>query len=391
MHTKRERNVLQRPRFGAQFAQALIETEVFYMEQYFIDTIRTLRLELHNLAELAGKERRTKEHLMEYLRGNTSLHLRDEGQWFCAVHEEPEAAETIAFRADMDALPCGNSASHLCGHDGHSAVLAGLGLLLENQKLGRNVVLIFQHAEETGEGGKICCQALNKYGVDRIYAFHNIPGYDTSAVLLRCGTFACASRGMTVSFTGAPAHAAYPENGLNPGFAAARFISALPDLSDGTRSNGLTMCTLIGAEIGAKAFGSAAGSAEVWLTLRAWYDDDLNTFISSIKQTAWIEAAHDRIEVSFSFSDFFPATVNDNATLERVKKICLKVGLDCIEIPEPFRWSEDFGYYGSGTQAVMVGIGAGLEWPQLHTKNYSFNDDILPIALELFSALAELG
>ncbi|MEN6325223.1 MAG: M20/M25/M40 family metallo-hydrolase [Syntrophomonas sp.] len=319
------------------------------------------------------------------------MHLQDEGPWFCAVHEEPEAVESIAFRADMDALPYGDGAVHLCGHDGHSAVLAGLGLFLENKKLGRNVVLIFQHAEEIGIGGKICCQALGKYRVNRIYAFHNIPGWVQGTILLRRGTFACASRGMTLSFAGAPSHAAYPENGRNPGFAAARFISALPGLTNRTCGNGPTMCTLIGAEIGAKAFGSAAGSAEVWLTLRAWREDDLNGLSSSIKEVACLEASHDRVEVSFSFSDFFPATVNDNATLARVEKICLKIGLDCIEIPEPFRWSEDFGYYGSGAQAVMVGIGAGLDWPQLHTENYTFNDDILPVALKLFSAIAELG
>jgi amidohydrolase len=361
------------------------------MEQYFIDTIHALRSELHNLAERSDEEKRTKARLMEFLRENTSLRLEDEGQWFCAIHEEPEAVETIAFRADIDALPFGDGASHLCGHDGHSAVLAGLGLLLENKKLGRNVVLVFQHAEEIGTGGKICCQALEEYRVNRIYAFHNIPGWVEGAVLLRRDTFACASRGMTLSFTGAPSHAAYPENGRNPGFAAARLMSVLPGLAKRACCNGLTMATLIGAEIGTKAFGSAAGSAEVWLTLRAWHEDDLNSLISSIEETACVEASHDGVEVAFSLCDIFPATVNNNATLERLEKICREVGLDCIEVPEPFRWSEDFGYYGSGAKAVMVGIGAGLDWPQLHTENYTFNDDILSVALTLFSALAEFG
>jgi Metal-dependent amidase/aminoacylase/carboxypeptidase len=361
------------------------------MEPDLINLIRTLRHELHNLAELSNQEKRTKAYLMEFLRANTSLNIQDEGQWFCAIHQEPEAVETIAFRAEMDALPYGNGAAHLCGHDGHSAVLAGLGLLLENKKLGRNVVLIFQHAEETGEGGKICCQALEKYRISRIYAFHNIPGYDTGAILLRPGTFACASRGMILSFTGVPSHAAYPETGVNPGFAAARFISVLSDLTNQSGFKGMTMCTLIGAEIGARAFGSAAGKAEVWLTVRAWHEDDLNQLISAIEETAGAKAQRDGVQVTCSFCDIFPVTVNDNAALERVEQVCHNTGLKCIEIPEPFHWSEDFGYYGSGAQTVMVGIGAGLDWPQLHTGNYTFNDDILPAALRLFSALAELG
>lgn len=127
-----------------------------------ISTVGTLRQSLHGLAERSGQEEQTKAYLMEYLRANTSLRLEDNGQWFCAVHEEPQAKETMAFRADMDALPFGDGAAHLCGHDGHSAVLAGLGLWLEGRSLGRNIVLIFQHAEETGAGGAVCAQVLKR-------------------------------------------------------------------------------------------------------------------------------------------------------------------------------------------------------------------------------------
>ena len=361
------------------------------MEKQTIDTICALRSQLNNLAECSGEEKRTKACLMEFLRKNTSLRLVDEGLWFYAVHEEEGAAETIAFRADMDALPFGDSASHLCGHDGHSAVLAGLGLLLESKKLGRNIILIFQHAEEDGQGGKICCQALDRYHVDRIYAFHNIPGWAEGAVLLRRNTFACASRGMTLSFTGAPSHAAYPENGRNPGFAAARLISGLPGLVNRECYKGLAMATLIGSKIGTKAFGSAAGSAEVWLTLRTWYEEDMSLLVSSIKENALTESSCDGVEVSFTFCDVFPATINNNTLLERLEKICRETGLDCIQVQEPFRWSEDFGYYGKNSKAVMVGIGAGESWPQLHTENFEFNDNIIKPALTLFSSLAQFG
>lgn len=361
------------------------------MEQQEIEMILALRRDLHRLAEPSGGEIRTKALLMEFLRGNTSLRLKDEGPWFCAVHEEPEAAETIAFRADMDALEFRGGSAHLCGHDGHCAALAGLGLFLEHKKLGRNIVLIFQHAEETGVGGKICCQALPKYGVSRVYAFHNIPGWEEGTVLLRRSTFACASRGMILSFAGTPSHAAYPENGCNPGFAVSRFLCALPGIAEPGRYKGLTMATLVGAKIGEKAFGCAAGAAEVWLTLRAWREDDIHLLIASIEQAARAEAARDGAGVSFSFCDVFPATVNDGETLERLEEISAKAGLGCIEAPEPFRWSEDFGYYGSGAKAVMVGIGAGRDWPQLHTERYKFNDRILPSVLTLFSALARFG
>ena len=361
------------------------------MEQKIVDAVRALRAELHPLAERSGEEKRTKAHLMAFLKNNTSLRLEDEGQWFCAVHEEAGAAETVAFRADMDALPFGDGAAHLCGHDGHSALLAGLGLLLENRTLGRNAVLIFQHAEETGAGGKVCCRAVEKHRAGRVYGFHNIPGWKEGAVLLRRGTFACASRGMTLSFSGAPAHAAYPEYGRNPGFAAARLTAALPALADPARYRGLTMATLVGARTGSKSFGSAAADAEVWLTLRAWYEDDLSLLLSSVEETASAEASRDGVGVSRAFCDVFPATVNDDGAPERLETVCRGAGLSCIDVPEPFRWSEDFGYYAASAEAAMVGIGAGQDWPQLHTERYVFNDRILPAGLTLLSALAERG
>jgi amidohydrolase len=374
------------------------------MDQRIIDTVTALRAELHALAERSGAEKKTKARLMEFLRANTSLSLVDEGQWFCAIHKEsgvcsPVACETIAFRADMDALPVPSvatdgtrdGAAHLCGHDGHSAALAGLGLWLAGRKLGRNVVLVFQHAEETGEGGRICAGALEKYGVARVYAFHNIPGWEEGAVLLRRGVFACASRGMTLTLTGAPSHAAYPEYGRNPGYAAARLISALPELTRQDRYKGLTMATLIGADIGGKAFGSAAAHAEVRLTLRAWREDDMAALTAAIEETARAEAARDGVKVAVSFRDIFPATVNDDGIIDRLEGVCRRAGLGTIDIPEPLRWSEDFGWYGQYAKTVLAGIGAGMEWPQLHTEKYEFNDRILPAALTFFSSLAESG
>jgi amidohydrolase len=360
------------------------------MDQFQLKLILALRHELHGLAELSGEETRTKQRLIVFLRKHTSLHIEDEGQWFCAVHSEPDARETVAFRADMDALPHNGGAAHLCGHDGHSAALCGLGLYLENKRLGRNIVLIFQHAEETGAGGAICASALKKHRADRVYAFHNIPGWPEGAVLLREGTFACASRGMTLNFTGAPSHAAYPENGRNPGYAAARVIDAMPRLAQ-TGYRGLTMATLIGAQIGQKAFGTAAADAEVWLTLRASMEEDLQALIRAIESAARAEAARDGVDIRISFQDVFPATLNDYAAVQRLRAVCRHTGLSCIDVAEPFRWSEDFGYYGAYAKAVLFGIGAGTDWPQLHTEQYAFNDNILPAALTLFASLAISG
>ncbi len=102
------------------------------MDQNILETVCALRAELNRLAERSGEEKRTKAHLMRFLGENTSLRLEDGGRWFCAVHEEQRARETVAFRAEMDALPFGEGAAHLCGHDGHCAVLADWDSILKS-------------------------------------------------------------------------------------------------------------------------------------------------------------------------------------------------------------------------------------------------------------------
>lgn len=353
------------------------------------DRILALRQTLHAAAELSGREQTTKAILMRFLSENTSLQLFDQGKWFYALHSEGESLPNLAFRADMDALPnAAGGASHLCGHDGHCAALAGLGLVLEGRTLGKNLYFLFQHAEETGQGGPECRRLIREKEIAEIYAFHNIPGWPEGSVLLRHGTFACASKGMTVRLVGQPSHAAYPEAGKNPGFAAAALISQLPSLLSPEPYGGMVLATLVGAEIGAPAFGTAAGTAEVWLTLRAWREADLQTLQARIEETARSAAQRDGLEVSFSFCDEFPETANEEACLEKLIGACASLGIPMLEPPEPFRWSEDFGHYLKDTRGAMFGIGIGTGCPQLHTAEYRFNDRILPTAIGVFEALA---
>ena len=177
--------------------------------------LRKLRGELHRHPELSGCERETAAILINFLERHTSLEIHREDGWFWALHWEEGADETAAFRADMDAVcRSGKEPFHGCGHDGHSTILAGFGLALEGAKTGRNICLVFQPAEETGQGAKKVLERLPEaLSIDEIYGFHNIPGWPLGTVLLRDGVFSCASLGLTIRILGRQSHAAYPEPG----------------------------------------------------------------------------------------------------------------------------------------------------------------------------------
>ena len=352
----------------------------------YIPLITELRRTLAGCAEISGHEIKTRKLLIDFLQENTSLEIHPCGDGFYAAHIENNPGKpAIALRADYDALamPDG-SAKHLCGHDGHAAALCGAALHAEGKTFDRNIFFLFQPAEETGYGAPGCCELFDHETVDEIYGLHNLPGLPMGQITTRPGTFACASRGVTLEFHGKPTHAAYPENGISPAEAIAGLLSSLPALSTPDNFSGMTLCTVIGMHMGEKAFGAAAADAEVWLTLRAEHDKDLLQLEEGILQHS--EQLADKYGLMFSYEiqDVFPSTENDPACAQKVLDLCYGTLLET-----PMRWSEDFGHYLKKCPGAFFGIGAGENHPPLHTENYEYPDELLPYAVEAFVKLMD--
>lgn len=348
------------------------------------DLIVQLRKDLHACPEVSGREARTKALLMDFLKTHTSMELCPCGGGFYAAHREAAPKKPgLALRADYDALalPDG-TASHLCGHDGHAAALCGAALLAEGAVLDRHVFFLFQPAEETGAGAEGCAELLRREPVAEIYGAHNLPGLPLGQVTTRPGTFACASRGVTLKFQGKPTHAAYPEHGVSPAAAVGKLLCALPTLSDPARYSGMTLCTVIGVEMGEKAFGTAAANAEVWLTLRAEHDPDLAALNGEILRLSENLAAEYSLTFSHQVQDVFPATENTPACAKKVLDLC-----GGTLLAAPMRWSEDFGHYLQICPGAFFGIGAGESQPPLHTERYEYPDALLPPTIRAFLAL----
>lgn len=348
-----------------------------------------LRKQLHNCPEASGKEVRTQEILKRFIRTNTSLEIMEKEKWFyCIYNSKKKEKPTIAFRADMDgvAAPDG-SISHRCGHDGHSTVLAGLALELEKMLLNRDVVLIFQFGEETGQGAIECKLALNETEAEEIYGFHNIPGYPLGSLLLRTETFACASKGMTIKLIGKPSHAAYPEAGINPAYTIGELITNLPDMLEQSQYSGMVLCTIIKVTVGEEAFGVSASEGELLLTIRGQYEADLEKLQERLEQFVKSKSKKAGIQYQISYCEQFPETKNDSVCVEKVKRAGEHFGYQIIYPSDPFRWSEDFGHYLKETKGAFFGIGDGEEYAQLHTEGFEFPDEIIEKAVYVFKEI----
>ncbi|MBK5242916.1 amidohydrolase [Clostridium sp.] len=362
-----------------------------------------LRHKLHENAEISGHENKTMHILKDFIRNNTKFNITQKDGYFIAEKITNKNAMNIAFRADMDAISMLETtdikyksnnalAAHKCGHDGHCAILTGLALEIEENPIdNKNIFLIFQPSEEVGAGARKIVEDdfLKKNKIDEIYSLHNIPGYELGTILYKRNVFACASKGIIIALEGKPSHAAYPEYGINPSYAAADIINFLKDSTKPSLFKGMVLCTIVNIDIGKRAFGTAASLGEIMLTVRGENEDDLMKLQSHILKFVEDCCTQHKIDYEISFSDEFPETRNHDTCINKILDVCTNNDYSYEELQYPFRWSEDFGYYLKNIKGAMIGLGDGKSHPQLHTIDYDFPDSIIKTGVDIFYSIAK--
>lgn len=370
------------------------------MKKSQLKIIIGLRRELHRYPELAMEEEKTRRILKDFLKKHTSLEVADCGKWFYAYYRCGRAdAPAVAFRADFDGLPIAETCNlpyrskhpgrgHQCGHDGHSAALAGLALYLEEEGADCDVYLIFQPGEETGQGGETCAGLLEEKGISAVFAVHNRSGYPRGSIVYREGLTQCASAGLMIAFIGKTAHASQPETGKSPAAAFWRLISFLEqEIPECIRQfQEMALCTLVHAELGEGGrtdFGISPGKATVCVTLRANRESEMQALQQRIADRARDLARMEELKLQFATRDYFPETRNHSEVLALVKEAAKALGKPTIEMEQPWRASEDFGYYTRACPGAMFYVGNGEDYPPLHTGDYDFPDEILPVIVDM--------
>jgi amidohydrolase len=373
-----------------------------------IDDLVALRRRLHALAEPSGAEAATAAAVTDVVRACRPAALLTGlgGHGLAAVFAAPDDADgpTVVLRAELDALPIGETLelahasrtagyAHKCGHDGHLTILLGVarGLAARPPSRGR-VVLLFQPAEETGEGAaRVAADPrFRALAPDWLFALHNLPGYARGRVLVRAGAFCAGSAGLSVHLSGATSHAAYPEQGRSPDRALAELVTGLIGLPiPFERRQELCFVTVVHARLGQPRFGTTPGDAEVAATLRAADDGVLARLQQEAAGLARTVAQAHGLGCTVRWHEEFPVTWNDPAAAALVAAAAHEAGLEVAAPAEsPFRWSEDFGVLAALGRGALFGLGAGGDQPALHAEAYDFPDALLVPGVAVMTALA---
>ena len=353
------------------------------------------RRALHAIPELDRKLPKTMTYLKRALEIlNCRVFSPMEGA-LCAYFEFG-AGETIAFRADCDALPITEKNGtdyasrhpgqmHACGHDGHMAILLELARRLSKKTvLPHNVLLVFQPAEETTGGARDLCETgiFEKHRVQAIFGLHLWPGVEAGRVFSRREELMSRSCEVNVDIYGRSAHIAKASEGVDALAAGVEFYRRAVAMEQALPGHVFRLLKFGKFQSGTVR-NALSEHTHMEGSLRAFQDevfDQLRTGLDDIGAEVEREFG---CKVSVSANEGYPAVLNPSDLYDRVKAVA-----DFEELAEPSMTAEDFSWYQRYIPGMFFFLGLG-DTPALHADNFDFDDTILAKGADFFEALAE--
>lgn len=360
---------------------------------------------IHQHPELAMEERETAKFIADKVKAfgyDVAEGIGKHG--IVASMTRGEGTKAIGLRADFDALPIQevndlpyksriDGKAHLCGHDGHTAMLLGAAKYLAEQgEFNGTVRLIFQPAEETMEGGPAMIKdgLFENYPVDAVYGMHNMPGMEKGKFHFYDGEMMAAVDNWEIELTGKGSHGSMPEHGIDPIVCGSSLVMALQSIVSRNVSPWQNSVVSVGAFLSGNAGNVVPQTAILRLSIRNM-DADLRTAV--LNRIRVIAAGHaESFGCQVEIREGVPGAVLKN-TPENTAW-CAKVatetfGAEQVVYPaKPFMGSEDFAFMLQKKPGSYCMLGNG-DTPMVHHPEYIFDQDILPQGAAYWVALTE--
>ena len=307
--------------------------------------------------------------------------------------------KTIALRADIDALPVLEDASHeirsetdgvmhACGHDIHTASLLGAacGLKSFEDSLHGNVMFVFQPAEEISLGAKeiIDSKVFDIIKPDAFFSMHVMPNIPNGQIGIRQGSIMAGQTGFKVTVHGKGGHGSAPHTACDPIIAVARIIDALQSLT--ARENDpfspcvLSVCTMHGGS----AINIIPDDAYFAGTCRFLDNNRSQGIKERIEQIASKTAEVHNCRAEVEFFRELPALNNDKDLASVAEKAATSVfGEENVFSQLPMMASEDFPFFNEIAPVFMYHVGIGGNYP-LHNSKIHIPEDSAVKSAELF-------
>jgi len=325
-----------------------------------------------------------------------------------AVLKNGDSSKSIGIRADMDALPVNEENNctykstheekmHACGHDGHTAMALGAAkYLAETKNFDGTVYFIFQPDEEKTQGAQAMIDdgLFEKFSIDEVYAFHNLPGMELGHFATRAGTITASESLFKIELMGQGGHSALPHMGIDTITVGTQIITALQSIVSrklNPAMNGVVSVTKFesdGNENILPGYSLISGDA------RALSPEANQIIERSMRDIVEGTARAHGIDCKFEYITRTNMTINTKEQAAIASKVAedlfgeKRVDGNC----DPKLFSEDFAQMLMVKPGCYVLIGNGVDGPHgqsLHSSTYDFNDKLLVIGSTFWSKLVE--
>jgi amidohydrolase len=419
-----QRFCTKEPRTG--FNQGLIDWKGFYT---LLCDIRHL---LHEFPETGFKEENTQDFIRVFCENALKIPPKNikscgtTGLIVDVCHDNVERSilskksglPILAFRADMDALPIeelndnlpyvssrskcshhSNSprnekgpAAHMCGHDGHMAMVLGLCALIVRQAelLPRDSYLrfIFQPAEEGPGGANVMVKEGALVEVDEIYGLHNYP-FPLGTIHVRPGPVMAHETEFELEIQGVSGHGSAPQDCIDPVLVGSHVVVALQSIVSRSLSpfdNAVVSVTQFHAGDANNVIPPKAKLAGTIRLFDMEMGDKLKKiFVQIVNSTCAAFGAKAEINLLSGY----PPVVNDEDATKVVIQAAKDANIHVTDKGLPLMAAEDFSYFLLEKPGCFFFLGTKEcqdldDRRALHSNRFDFNDKAIPYGIEMF-------
>ena len=379
------------------------------IDQSLFEEVVKIRRDLHQFPETGFEVHRTANIVATELEKLGLTVKRNVGQTgVVADLKIPGAIQTIAFRADMDALPMNEEAevpfrstiegkAHMCGHDGHTAMLIGAAKLLSKDKgrLKNNIRFIFQPSEELTPGGAL---GMIKDGcledVEAIYGLHVWPWLPIGQVGICPGPMMAQADMFDIIITGKGGHAAAPHDNVDPIVIGSQLVMMVQSIISREISPTEPAVISITRFQAGSAYNVIPSRAALSGTIRTYSSECQQQIKKALKRMAEHVAQASGATAVLEYGDGYPPLINHETSCLQAKSAAATFldGNSIIYPAKKWMFGEDFSYYLQQVPGCFIQLGCcneskGCIYP-LHHPRFTLDEECFKTGIQLFAALA---
>ena len=336
-----------------------------------------------------------------------------------AILKGSRPGRSVLLRGDMDALPMEEATGlpfastipgrmHACGHDTHTAMLAGAARLLaaRREELTGEVRFMFQPGEEGFHGARHMLEDGLLGGAQHgplpkaAFALHIMPNSPHSVVAGREGAMMAAADQFEIVVTGAGGHASLPHDTRDPVPAAAAIVLALQTMVTRRFDAGeASVVTVTRLEAGS-AHNIIPDEARLAGTIRTLSPERRAAVREAMKETASHTARAHGCEARVTITEGFPVTINDARAVTLGEQVALELAESLPaqaafhRMAHPLMGAEDFSYVLEKVPGAMFFLGVaheGADWRHacgIHSARMVVDESVLPKGAAFLAACA---